>query len=98
MTWLTDAGLTLCVAASWLGCIGFARLRTPLDRIHCVAFVNVTAGTALTIAAIATDGITPRTAKIVFLVLVSVLAGAATAHATARALFDRDGLPGLPKP
>jgi multicomponent Na+:H+ antiporter subunit G len=95
---VTDTALALCVAASWLGCVGFARLRSPLDRIHCVAFVNVTAGTALALAAIATDGITPRTVKIVFLVLVSILAGAATAHATARSLFDRGSVPGLRKP
>lgn len=44
MTMLIDVLLSLLVAVTWLGCVGFARLRAPLDRLHCAAFVNATAG------------------------------------------------------
>ncbi len=43
--------LGLLVAVTWLGCLGFVRLRSPLDRLHCAAFVNATGG--LLLAAVA---------------------------------------------
>jgi multisubunit Na+/H+ antiporter MnhG subunit len=82
--------LAVVVGATWLGCFGFARLRTPLDRLHCVAFVNFTAGTALTIAAFVADGPSTRAFKILLMTLLSLAGGAALSHATGRALWMRD--------
>jgi multicomponent Na+:H+ antiporter subunit G len=81
--------LALVVGATWLGCLGFARLRTPLDRLHCVAFVNVTAGTALTVAAFVADGPSVRAFKILLMTVVSLAGGAALSHATGRAVWLR---------
>lgn len=77
------------VLAAWLGCAGFARLRAPLDRIHCVAFVNAMCGTALILAAFLSDGVSVRACKILLVVGVNLLAGAAMSHAVGRALLLR---------
>ena len=82
--------LAIVVAAAWLGCLGFTRLRTPLDRMHCVAFVNVVAGSALSIAAFVADGPSTRAFKILLIAIVSVCGGAALSHATGRALWLRE--------
>lgn len=84
-----EALLAIMVLAAWLGCAGFARLRSPLDRMHCVAFVNATAGSALTAAAFVADGASTRAFKILLITFVSLLAGAATSHATGRAILLR---------
>ena len=87
----TDVLLALAVAASWLGAAGLWRLRTSLDRLHCVTFVNVASGLAILIAAILTDGPSTRAAKIVLLSLALLWIGAALAHATGRAVRLRGG-------
>ena len=81
--------LGIVVLAVWLGCIGFVRLRTPLDRMHCVAFVNTTAGSALVLAAFLSDGASARAGKILLVAGASLLAGAATSHAVGRAIHLR---------
>ncbi len=88
-----DALLTIMVLAVWLGCAGFARLRTPLDRMHCVAFVNTTAGTALILAAFLSDGVSVRALKILLMVIASLLIGAATSHAVGRSILLRGSAP-----
>lgn len=85
----TDVLLALAVITAWLGAIGLVGLRTPLDRIHCVTLVNVTAGLALLLAAIVTDGASTRVAKVVLLVAAVLWVGAALSHATGRALWLR---------
>ena len=82
--------LAILVAAAWLGAVGFSRLRRPLDRMHCVAFVNVVAGTALVVAAFVADGPSTRAFKILLIALLSVGGGAAMSHATGRALWTRE--------
>jgi multicomponent Na+:H+ antiporter subunit G len=84
-----DALLIVMVLATWLGCAGFARLRGPLDRMHCVTFVAVTAGTALTLAAFLADGVSDRALKILVVTLLCLLSGAVNAHAIGRALLTR---------
>lgn len=88
-----DVLLVVTVLAAWLGCAGFARLRTPLDRMHCVAFVNATSGLALTIAAFVADGLSARALKILLIAGLGLLAGAAMSHAIGRSLLLRDGSP-----
>ncbi len=82
--------LAVLVGAVWLGCVGFGRLRTPLDRLHCVTFVNLVAGTALTAAAFLADGPSTRAFKILLITLSSVGFGAAMSHAVGRSLWTRD--------
>jgi multicomponent Na+:H+ antiporter subunit G len=85
----TDICLALAVAAIWLGAIGFMRLVTPLDRLHAVTFINVTAGAAFTVAAFLSDGPSDRAFKILFIWLVTLTASAATSHMVGRALTHR---------
>ena len=84
--------LGLGVLASWLGCAGFARMRSPLDRMHCVAFVNAISGVCVLLAAALTEGPTTRVFKILLIVGIGLLAGAAMSHATGRALLLRGTL------
>ena len=90
MTFVIDVLLALLVAVTWLGCIGFARLRTPLDRLHCAAFVNVAAGMVLVALAFAADGPSTRAWKVLAAVLAGVAGGAALSHAAGRALLHRE--------
>jgi multicomponent Na+:H+ antiporter subunit G len=86
---IVDALLALAVLACWLGAAGFARLSSPLDRLHCVTFVNATAGIAILVAAFIADGVSARTVKILVLNAAALASGAALAHATGRALLLR---------
>lgn len=86
---LITALLAVLVAAVWLGCLGFARLRTPLDRLHCVTFVNVVAGAALSVTAFLADGPSTRAFKILLIALVSAGFGSALSHAVGRSLWMR---------
>lgn len=81
--------LAVAVGAALLGSLGFLRLRHPLDRLHCVAFVNVVAGGALLAAALVSDGPSSRALKWAFCLVVELVSGAALSHATARALLLR---------
>jgi multicomponent Na+:H+ antiporter subunit G len=86
--------LALAVLASWLACAGFARLPTALDRVHCVTFLNATAGLAVTIAAFVADGLSDRALKMLLLTIVSLVTGAALAHVTGRAVLLREAAEG----
>ena len=84
-----DALLALAVLTCWLGAAGFARLKSPLDRLHCVTFVNAGSGIAILIAAFVADGVSARALKILVLNAAALASGAALAHATGRALLLR---------
>ena len=84
-----DVLLAIAVASVWLGCAGFARLRSPFDRQHTAAFVNATAGLALVVAAFLADGASARALKILLVVVASLVTGSATSHAVGRALRHR---------
>ncbi|MCR0981234.1 monovalent cation/H(+) antiporter subunit G [Roseomonas populi] len=87
---LVGALLAAMVAAAWLAAAGAARLRGPLNRLHAVAFVNIACGLPLAVAAFVTDGASARALKVAAIVLLSWLVGAATSHATGRALVKRE--------
>ena len=82
--------LALLVAGAWLAAFGFARLRSPLDRLHCVSFVYVACGLPLATLAFLADGASTRAFKVLFLVIVALVAGASVTQAMARAIFVRD--------
>lgn len=90
MSFAIDTLLAFMVLLVWLGCLGFARMRTPLDRLHCVAFVNVTAGSVLVLTAFLSDGASVRAGKILLIVATSLLTGAAMSHATGRMILARE--------
>ena len=81
----------LVVAPLVVGAFGALRLRSPLDRLHAVAFVNVAAGIALAAAAFLEDGVSTRSIKLACLVAVVLVMGAAASHAAGRAILLRDG-------
>ncbi len=84
-----DALLLLGVVCVWLGCAGFLRLRDPLDRLHCVAFVTITVSLALTLAGFVADGLSSRSIKILAIAMLMLLGGAAGTHVAGRALVQR---------
>jgi len=86
---LVEALLALAVLMAWLGVAGFARLAWPLDRLHCVTFVNVTCGALILIAAVVSGGSADDVIKVVVLLGALLVGGAAVAHATARAILRR---------
>ncbi len=87
---MTDALLVLAVLAVLLGCLGFARLSAPLDRLHCATFVSCAAGLPLLLAAFATEGAKASVLKVVFLLVCGILSGSVLSHALGRALTWRE--------
>lgn len=83
--------LAFAVLSAWIGLIAFLRLRTPFDRLHVVAFINVAVGGAVTAAAVMAGGASGSTFKSLFVWIAMLAIGALLAHATARALHLRDG-------
>ena len=77
--------------AVWLGCFGFFRFRTALDRLHCAGFVNAAAGFAVTVAVFLQDGATDRSLKTAAVLVILLVGGAALVHATGRAIRLRQG-------
>lgn len=86
---IIDALLVILVLGAWFGCAGFVRLRAPLDRLHCVTFVNTVCGLALAVTAFVADGVSDRALKVLLIAGLSLLAGAAATHATGRAWLLR---------
>ena len=82
--------LGIAVIAAWLGTIGFARAVTAYDRLHCITFVGVAAVAPVAIAAFVADGVTVRAAKVLLILLVTLIGGAAQSHAIGRALVFRE--------
>lgn len=90
---LIDALLAALVGTTWFGVVGFARLRAPLDQLHCVTFLNLVAGSELTAAAFVSDGVSNRSLTVLLLVALNLLIGAAMSHATGRAFVRRSDAP-----
>ena len=93
-----DVLLAMLVGVTWLGCLGFARLRDPLDRLHCAAFLNVAGGAVLVVLAFAADGPSDRAWKVLVAVLASIGGGAVLSHAAGRALLYRGRFPDAAPP
>lgn len=81
--------LALLVLTAWLGTAGFARLAWPLDRLHCVTFVNIGCGALLLAAAALRGGSPDDVIKVAILLGALLVGGAAVTHATARAIVRR---------
>lgn len=81
--------LSVAAFCGWLGCAGFLRLRDPLDRLHCVAFINVTVSLTIVAAGFVTDGLSSRSIKILLIAVLMLIGGAAGTHVTGRAVLQR---------
>ena len=68
--------LALAVLSAWIAAAALWRLRTPLERLHAVTFVNVAGGGAVLLAAGLTDGLSPRVLKCAAIWLAILLIGA----------------------
>ena len=95
MSGVTGSFLAVVVGLAWLGVAGFVRLREPLDRLHCVTFVNAGSGVAMLAASVAADGLSSRTGTVVLVLAVNLLGGAAGSYAIGRALRMRGSVEGL---
>ena len=85
------ACLALLVLTIWIGCFGFARLSSPYDRLHCATFVAAAGGVLMVLAAFLADGASDRAWKILLLVILVLVNGAALSHALSRAVAWREG-------
>ncbi len=85
-----DVLLVAVVLATWLGCVGYARLHSPLDRLHCSSFINAVAGIVMAIIGFLADGLSTRSGKMLVIAALGILVGAAVSHAAARAMVQRN--------
>jgi multisubunit Na+/H+ antiporter MnhG subunit len=84
-----DVLLTFAALSAWLACWGFMRFATALARLHWVAFVNGATGAAVTLCVWLQDGLSERAMKTLAISVILFVAGSATTHAAARAVFLR---------
>lgn len=91
MTAILGALLAAAVAAAWLAVLALLRLPRALDRLHAVAFLNAAAGGLVAVAAFVADGLSGRSLKILFMMIVLLAWSAVLAHAAGRALLLREG-------
>jgi multisubunit Na+/H+ antiporter MnhG subunit len=87
---VADILLALATAAIWLGCLGFVRLRAPLDRLHAATFAGVVAGPLILLAGVVGIGLTSAMLKLLFIVVVMLLGGGVLSHGIGRAIAWRD--------
>ena len=93
MNWLVDALLFSAMLVLSIGLYGMMRMSTPLLRLHFVS-VPVTMGGALVVAAIGVhNGLTSALWKAILAWIVMLVANTMSTHATARAVWNRDGSP-----
>lgn len=83
--------LGVLVSAAWLSALAFLRMKTPMERLHCSAFVTIVGGVLVFVAVVLQDGASSRAWKTGFLVILAMAVSAATSHALGRALQLRDG-------
>ncbi|GJE40540.1 monovalent cation/H(+) antiporter subunit G [Methylobacterium persicinum] len=91
MTLLIAVLLALAVGATWLAALALLRLPHALDRFHAASFLNVATGVTVTATAFAADGISGRSLKILFMMVLLVGFGAVLSHAAGRAVLLREG-------
>ena len=62
--------LVLAVAVTWLAALALWRLPRALDRLHALAFLNVSASALVVGAAFLADGVSGRSLKILLMMVV----------------------------
>lgn len=80
----------LAVLGAAIAVLGFLRLRSAFDRLHCVTFALVAIGVPLLGAALCADGLTTRVLKLVALIGGGLIGGAVLNQAVSRACLYRE--------
>lgn len=88
-SWTIDALLALCVAAAWAASFGFLWKRGAFETLHYPSFIAAASGTALVLAGLVTEGLTPRVGKLVLLDGLALVSGLVLSHALARSALRR---------
>lgn len=86
--------LGVAVAATWLAALALWRMPRALDRLHVLAFLNVTSSGAVTVAAFLADGISGRSLKILVMMVAFLAWAAVLSHVSGRAVLMREGRSG----
>jgi multicomponent Na+:H+ antiporter subunit G len=84
------AVLGLGVLAAWLAVAAYMRLRTPLQRLHALSFLNAVSGSCFLIGVWLSDGASTRALKSVLIWVMMLLVGALLAQGSARMLLLRE--------
>jgi multicomponent Na+:H+ antiporter subunit G len=83
--------LTLAVAVTWLSALALWCLPRALDRLHALAFLNVSASAPITVAAFLADGLSGRSLKILLMMVIFLGWAAVLSHVSGRAVLMREG-------
>lgn len=83
--------LGLAVIVTWFAAFALWRLPRALDRLHILAFLNVTASVLVTAAAFLADGVSGRSVKILLTMVVFLAWAAVPSHVSGRAVLMREG-------
>jgi multicomponent Na+:H+ antiporter subunit G len=78
--------VALGVAACWLAALGLLRLPTAFARLHCVSFAGAAGGLCFMAAVLTARGSDPLGFKSAAAIILLLLTGAVSVHATGRAL------------
>ncbi|KST56628.1 cation:proton antiporter [Methylobacterium sp. GXS13] len=83
--------LSLTIAITWLASLALWRLPRALERLHVLAFLNVTTSVLVTAAAFLADGVSGRSVKILLIMVVFLAWAAVLSHVSGRAMLMREG-------
>ncbi|TXM67239.1 monovalent cation/H(+) antiporter subunit G [Methylobacterium sp. WL120] len=83
--------LGLTVIVTWFATFALWRLPRALDRLHVLAFLNVTTSVLVTAAAFLADGVSGRSVKILLTMVVFLAWAAVLSHVSGRAVLMREG-------
>jgi len=83
--------LSLTIAITWLASLALWRLPQALERLHVLAFLNVTTSVLVTAAAFLADGVSGRSVKILLIMVVFLAWAAVLSHVSGRAMLMREG-------
>ncbi|MGH1572708.1 monovalent cation/H(+) antiporter subunit G [Methylobacterium sp. P31] len=91
MSIVIGLALALTVAVTWLAALTLWRLPRALDRLHALAFLNVSASAFVVVAAFLADGVSGRSLKILLMMAVYLAWAAVLSHVSGRAALMREG-------
>lgn len=83
-SWTIDALLSLSVATVWAAGLGFLWKRGAVETLHYPSFIAAASGTALVLAGLFAEGLTPRVGKLLLLDGLALVSGLVMSHALAR--------------
>jgi multicomponent Na+:H+ antiporter subunit G len=81
--------LFLGILIEWIACIGLLRMRTPYDRLHAAAPVNILPPIFVAAAVLVSAGLSQSGIKATLIALALLFTSPVVTHATARAARNR---------